>query len=77
MQREPGYYEIVLESHIEKKRICEQTEVCVSHLPDGKTLLEGRVDRAALNGILQRIADLGLTLVSVRRREEGSGEQAE
>jgi hypothetical protein len=37
-------------------------------LLDGKTLITGVVDdQSHLHGLLQRIADLGLTLVSVER----------
>ena len=37
---------------------------------DGKTLLEGQVmDQAALLGILAKINDLGLVILSVKRRD--------
>lgn len=77
MQREPSYYQLIVESHMEKKRICEGEEVSVTHLPDGTTRLEGLMDRAALSGILQRIGNLGLTLVSVQRKETIGGNDGE
>lgn len=34
--------------------------------PDGSTLIQGSiVDQAALHGVLQKVRDLGLTLISV------------
>jgi hypothetical protein len=40
--------------------------------PDGETVLTGPViDQPALYGILNRIRDLGVPLVSVRRVEQG------
>jgi hypothetical protein len=41
--------------------------------PDGTTLLSGPVaDQAALQGLLRRIADLGMTLLSVNALEPGA-----
>lgn len=37
----------------------------VTPLPEGETLICGLVDQAALHGILTRIRDLGLVLVSI------------
>ena len=38
--------------------------------PDGTTVLSGPVaDQAALQGLLRRVADLGMTLLSVNARE--------
>jgi hypothetical protein len=40
----------------------------LTHDPDGTTTLRGiALDQAALHGLLQRVRDLGLTLVSVIR----------
>lgn len=45
--------------------------------PDGTTTLVGPlVDQASLHGVLHKIRDLGLTLLSVERQDE-PGRQAE
>lgn len=45
----------------------------ITPLPEGNTLITGAVmDQAALHGIISRIHDLGLPLISVKRKEMGS-----
>ncbi len=66
-------YEIRISEHLDQRwsRCFEGMEV--SHLPDGATMLAGRVvDQAELQGILARIGDLGLTILLVRRVEQGT-----
>lgn len=41
----------------------------IRHLECEQTLLTGSLDQAMLRGILAKIGDLGLTLVSVQRPE--------
>lgn len=41
----------------------------IQHLECGQTLLIGLLDQAMLRGILTRISDLGLNLVSVQQSE--------
>jgi hypothetical protein len=46
--------------------------LALSHGPEGTTLLTGPVaDGAALFGLLERVRDLGLTLLAVNRMEDG------
>jgi hypothetical protein len=37
------------------------------HKPVGKTVLSGKLDQAALYGVLMRIRDLGIKFLSVKR----------
>ena len=44
-----------------------------AHHPDGTTTLSGEiVDRAALYGVLNKLEDMGLTLISVNEVEQES-----
>lgn len=68
------YYEILVESHLDKHwlRLFEGLEMI--HLPEGQTLLSGYLpDQAALHAVLSRIRDLGVSLLNVSRKTEGKG----
>jgi hypothetical protein len=63
---EAGRYEIRLKGHLEPRWATWFDGLSLSHESDGTTTLRGPiVDQAALHGVLQRIRDLGLPLVSV------------
>lgn len=63
-------YEFCVERHLGAAVAAHFPELTLRHLPDGSTLLCGALpDQAALHGVLARIRDLGLTLLSVRRVE--------
>jgi hypothetical protein len=40
----------------------------VSPLPEGETVISGEMDQSALHGVLNRIRDLSLELISVYRQ---------
>jgi hypothetical protein len=64
-------YEFRVERHLGTAVAAHFPEMTLRHLPDGSTLLYGALpDQSALHGLLTRIRDLGLTLLSVRRVEE-------
>jgi hypothetical protein len=63
-----GRYDIRLRGHLEARWAAWFDGLTVSRGPDGTTLLSGPVaDQAALHGVLNKVRDLGLPLVSVTR----------
>jgi hypothetical protein len=67
-QHEPGLYEIRIKGQLDD-RWAEWFEGLTITLEDnGDTLLTGPVvDQAALHGLLKKVRDLGMTLVSVNQ----------
>jgi hypothetical protein len=64
-------YRIRLAGHLDARWSGWFDGFAIRHLDDGTTLLAGRVtDQAALHGTLERIRDLGLTLLSVGSSDE-------
>ena len=62
-------YEIRIKGHLDPHRIRVCEGLRVKHLPNGETTLIGPVpDQAGLYGILNRLRDLGVPLVSVNQR---------
>lgn len=65
---ETGRYEIRLTGHLDAHWTAWFDGLAVSSESDGTTVISGQiVDQAALHGVLQRVRDLGLPLVSVRQ----------
>ncbi len=61
-------YEIVVKDHLDERWRGRLGDMQITALPDGRTRLCGKVvDQPALHGILSRIRDLGLVLVTVQR----------
>ena len=61
-----GTYDITVQGHLDR-HWAERLDVPeLVHEQDGTTVLRGvMADQAALHGLLQRIRDLGVTLISV------------
>jgi hypothetical protein len=67
---DPGQYEIRITGHLDPRWAAMFNGLALSHEVDGTTLLTGLVtDQAALHGLLQRVRDLGVPLVSVNRAD--------
>lgn len=63
-----AHYQIVVKGHLDGRWARQFGELALTQLPNEQTLLAGRIaDQPALHGVLARIRDLGLTLVSVAR----------
>jgi hypothetical protein len=67
---EAGLYEIRLTGHLDARWATWFDGLTVTQEPDGTTVISGLIaDQAALHGLLQRVRDLGIPLISVSRRE--------
>ena len=64
----PGCYEIRLKGHLGTRWAAWFDGLAIAHGSDGTTIIHGPVaDQAALYGLLQKVRDLGLPLISVNQ----------
>lgn len=69
---EPEPYEIRIQGHLGARWTTWFDGLSLTNEPDGTTLIAGPVvDQSALHGLLQKVRDLGLPLVSVTLIEAG------
>ena len=69
-QHRAGQYEIRIKGHLESRWAAWFDGLSLAHNSDGTTIISGLVaDQAALHGLLQRVRDIGLPLMSVTRIE--------
>ena len=67
---EPGLYEIRLKGHLAARWAGWFEGLAITLEEGGDTLLTGPVvDQAALHGLLKKVRDLGMPLISVNRLE--------
>lgn len=65
---EAGQYELRLKGHLEPRWSAWFDGLTLTEDSDGTTVIHGSViDQAALHGLLQKVRDIGLPLVSVTR----------
>jgi hypothetical protein len=65
-------YEIQLKEHLDDRWADRFDDFVISYKEDGTTLLSGPIpDQAALHGLLFKVRNLGLTLLSLARIESG------
>lgn len=65
---QPGWYEITIQGRLDNRWSAWFEDLVLTTEPTGTTVLRGPVtDQAALHGVLTRVRDLGLPLVSVHR----------
>ncbi len=71
---EPGWYEIRFQGHLDDRWASLFDGLSLEPQRDGASVLRGRVvDQAALHGVLARLRDLGLPLLSVASRPGDGG----
>lgn len=64
------HYEIRLKGHLDNRWADWFEGLTITLEDNGETLLSGPVvDQAALHGLLRKIRDLGMPLISVKRNE--------
>lgn len=74
-QYEPGLYEIRIKGHLDQRWADWFEGLTITLENNGDTRLTGPVvDQAALHGLLKKVRDLGLPLISVARAGLGQGD---
>lgn len=72
---DPARYEIRLQGYLDARWGDRFDGMRFTHESDGTTILSGPVvDQAALHGLLRRVRDLGMPLLSVIRRTPGDAD---
>ncbi len=65
---QPAVYQIRVKGHLDPQWASWFDEMTITLDEDGETLLSGMVaDQSALHGLLRKVRDLGMPLISVKR----------
>ena len=65
----PELYKIRVAGHLSENWAARFEGLSMRHEPEGETVLSGSLDQSALHGVLVKIRNLGLNLISVNRVE--------
>ena len=73
----PRFYEVRIMGHLDDYWTKWFDGLIITRIENGETLLSGLVtDQAALHGLLRKIRDLGLVLISVNRLKPDQEDQS-
>ena len=65
----PQLYEIRVAGHLSANWAGRFDGLSLRHEPEGETVLSGMLDQSALHGVLVKVRNLGLNLISLNRIE--------
>jgi len=69
---EPAFYEIRISGQLDEQWSAWFDQMTLTRINNGDSLITGQViDQAALHGLLRKVRDLGLSLISVNRLQPG------
>lgn len=72
----PGGYQIRVAGHLDHHWAAWFGDLTLTHEDDGTTSIAGQVsDQAQLHGLLTKVRDLGVTLISVERLDASDREE--
>ena len=75
---EPGLYEIRIKGHLPDRWVYWFEGLTITLEEDGNTLLAGPVvDQSALHGLLRKVRDVGLPLLSVCATKPGRVDESD